>query len=218
VVAVGALAFHAAFAGPFSTGLSNRDIVKIRRLGVVSALGNTLMGRSVGITIFNNKSFKATLQNRDLDAVFSKTMMDTIVASGRISGEVALLKTEALDSGSIVDAARGEDLDAVVVMQPTEDTQFHMTGPGLTVWRTGYGQKAFTCNSMRIVVLRVTDGKEIAAASDYQCPSYSNLPFWHNTWEEFTDYERQTIYREMEVFVKHQVDETLKRLKLHAPK
>lgn len=117
-----------------------------------------------------------------------------------------------------MDAARGEDFDAVVVMQPTVDTQFHMTGPGLTVWRTEYGQKAFTCNSMRIVVLRVTDSKEIPAASYYQCPSYSNLPFWHNTWEEFTDDERQTIYREMEVFVKYQVDETLKRLKLHAPK
>jgi hypothetical protein len=218
IVAAGALAFHAAFAGLFSAGLGDPDIVKIRRLGVVSALGDTLMGRSVGITVFNNKSFKATLPNRNLDAVFSKTMADTIAASSKITGEVALLKTEALDAGSIVDAARGEDFDAVVVMQPTEDTQFHMTGPGLTVWRTGYGQKAFTCNSMRIVVLRVADSKELAAASDYQCPNFSNLPFWHNTWEEFTDDERQMIYREMEVFVKHQVDETLKRLKLHAPK
>ena len=218
IVAAGALASHAAFAGLFTNGLRDPDIVKIKRLGVVSALGDTLMGRSVGITLFNNKSFKATLPNRDLDAVFSKTMADTIVASGRITGEVALLKTEALDAGSIVDAARSDDFDAVVVMQPTEDTQFHMTGPGLTVWRTGYGQKAFTCNSMRIVVLRVTDSKEIAAASDYQCPNFSNLPFWHNTWEEFTDDERQMIYREMEVFVKHQVDEALKRLKLHAPK
>lgn len=218
MVAVGALVFQAAFAGPFSSGLSDPDIVKIRRLGVVSALGDTLMGRSVGITIFNNKSFKATLPNRELDAAFSRNMLDAIVASGRISGEVVLLETEALDSRSILDAARGEDLDTVVVMQPIEDTQFHMTGPGLTVWRTGYGQKAFTCNSMRIVVLRVADSKELAAASDYQCPSYSNLPFWHNTWEEFTDDERQTIYREMEVFVKRQLDETLKRLKLHAPK
>jgi hypothetical protein len=181
IVAAGALAFHAAFAGLFSTCLSDPDIVKIRRLGVVS-----------------------------LDAVFSRTMTDTIVASGRITGEAALLKTAALDSGSIMDAARGEDFDAVVVMQPTEDTQFHMTGPGLAVWRTGYGQKAFTCNSMRIVVLRVTDSKEIATASDYQCPNHSNLPFWHNTWEEFTDDERQTIYRGMEVFVKHQMDETLR--------
>jgi hypothetical protein len=79
IVAAGALAFHAAFAGLFSTGLSDPDIVKIGRLGVVSALGDTLMGRSVGITIFNSKSFKATLPNRDLDAVFFKTMTDTIV-------------------------------------------------------------------------------------------------------------------------------------------
>ena len=68
--AAGALAFHAAFAGLFSTGLGDPDVGKIRRLGVVSALGDTLMGRSVGITVFNNKSFKATIPNRDLDAVF----------------------------------------------------------------------------------------------------------------------------------------------------
>lgn len=101
-------------------------------------------------------------------------------------------------------------------MQPAEDTQFHMTGPGLTVFRTGGGQKSFTCNSMRIVVLRVADAKQIASASDYQCPSFSNLPFWHDSWQEFTDEEKGAASDAMKVFVEHQIDQTLKKLKLHA--
>jgi len=104
-----------------------------------------------------------------------------------------------------------------VVMQPAEDTQFHMTDPGLSVWRTGGGHKSFTCNSMRIVVLRVSDGKQIASASDYRCPSYSNLPFWHDSWEEFSEAEKGAVSGAMKAFVEHQIDQTLKKLKLHAP-
>ena len=47
--------------------------------------------------------------------------------------------------------------------------------------RTGYGQKAFTCNSVRIVVLRVADSKELAAASDYQCPNSSDIQYFYGT-------------------------------------
>lgn len=211
-----ALASRLSIAGILSSGISDSDASTIKRLGVISALGDTLMVRSVGLTVFNNKSFKTTLPTRDLDATFTRTMRDEIVRSGRISGEVASLATASLDTGSIIEAAREQGFDAVIVMQPAEDTQFHMTGPGLTVFRTGGGHKSFTCNSMRIVVLRVADGKKFAAASEGQCPAYSNLPFWHNTWEEYTEEERRTVFRAMEVFVNHQIDETLKRLGLHS--
>lgn len=215
--AVLALTIEPVTAGMSSSGLSDADTSSIKRLGVISALGDTLVGRSMGLTVFNNKTFKATLPNRDLDASFTTNMKTTIAASGKIRGEAGTLITPALDTESILAAAREQGFDAVVAMQPAEDTQFHMTGPGLTVFRTGGGHKSFTCNSMRIVVLRVADGKQIAAASDYQCPTFFNLPFWHDSWQEFTEEEKNAVSDAMKVFVEHQIDQTLKHLKLHAP-
>lgn len=211
-----ALTVEPGTAGVFSSGLSDSDASSIKRMGVISALGDTLMGRSMGLTVFNNKTFKATLPNRDLDALFTAEMKTTIVASGKVRGDVAILITPSLETEALIAAAREQGFDAVVAMQAAEDTQFHMTGPGLTVFRTGGGQKSFTCNSMRIVVLRIADGKQIASASDYQCPSFYNLPFWHDSWEEFTEKEKGTVFDAMKVFVEHQIDQTLKKLKLHA--
>ncbi|HWX34517.1 MAG TPA: hypothetical protein VNZ53_44700 [Steroidobacteraceae bacterium] len=212
-----ALMFEPASGGILTPGLSDTDTASFKRLAVISALGDTLMGRSMGLTVFNNKTFRTTLPNRDLDDSFTNDMKSTIAASGRIKGEVAALSTASLDTESILAAARELGFDAVVVMQPAEDTQFHMTDPGLSVWRTGGGHKSFTCNSMRIVVLRVSDGKQIASASDYRCPSYSNLPFWHDSWEEFSEAEKGAVSGAMKAFVEHQIDQTLKKLKLHAP-
>src|ERR1700690_785225 len=138
-------------AGLFSSGVSDADLSAIKRMGVISALGDTLMVRSQGLTVFNNTTFKGTLPNRDLDAFFAKDLKSIIVASGRIKGDVSILNTRALDTESIVSAAREQGFDTVVLMKPAEDTQFHMTGPGLTVWRTGGGHKSFTCNSMQVV-------------------------------------------------------------------
>jgi hypothetical protein len=212
-----ALAFEPVTAGIFSSGLSGSDASSIKRLGVISALGDTLTGRSVGLTVFNNKTFKATLPNRDLDESFTAHMKTTIAASGSFRGEVEALITTALDAESIVTAAREKGFDAVVAMKPAEDTQFHMTGPGLTVFRTGGGHKSFTCNTMQIVVLRVTDGKQIATASDYQCPAYSNLPFWHDSWEGYSEEEKVAVLNAMKVFVEHQIDQALKKLIMHTP-
>jgi hypothetical protein len=216
LVALIALTLEPVTAGMFSSGLSDVDLASIKRMGVISALGDTLMGRSIGITVFNNKSFKATLPNRDFDELFTAQMKTTIAASGKVRGGVATLITPSSETESLIAAAREQGFDAVVAMQPAEDTQFHMTGPGLTVFRTGGGQKSFTCNSMRIVVLRVADGKQISSASDYQCPSFSNLPFWHDSWQEFSDEEKGAVSDAMKVFVEHQIDQTLKKLKLHA--
>jgi hypothetical protein len=217
VAVIFGFACHQASAGIFSSGLTEADIASFKRVAVISALGDTLMGRSIGLTVFNNKSFKTTLPNRDLDDSFTAEMKSTIIASGRIKGEVAALATTSLDSESILAAAREQGFDAVLLMQPAEDTQFHMNDPGLSVWRTGGGQKSFTCNSMRIAVLRVSDAKQLASASDYHCPSFSNLPFWHNSWEEYTDEQQATVFTAMKAFVSHQIDEALKKLKLHAP-
>ena len=46
---------------------------------------------------------------------------------------------------------------------------------------------------------------------------FFNLPFWHDSWQEFTEEEKNAVSDAMKVFVEHQIDQTLKHLKLHAP-
>ena len=110
--AVLALTIEPVTAGMSSSGLSDADTSSIKRLGVISALGDTLVGRSMGLTVFNNKTFKATLPNRDLDASFTTNMKTTIAASGKIRGKAGTLITPALDTESILAAAREQGFDA----------------------------------------------------------------------------------------------------------
>jgi hypothetical protein len=91
LIAVIALTVEPVNAGMFSSGLSDGEAASIKRMGVISALGDTLMGRSIGLTVFNNKTFKATLPNRDLDELFTAQMKTTIAASGKVKGDVAIL-------------------------------------------------------------------------------------------------------------------------------
>ena len=56
--AVLALTIEPVTAGMSSSGLSDADTSSIKRLGVISALGDTLVGRSMGLTVFNNKTFR----------------------------------------------------------------------------------------------------------------------------------------------------------------
>lgn len=98
LIAVIALTVEPVTAGMFSSGLSDADAASIKRMGVISALGDTLMGRSMGLTVFNNKTFKATLPNRELDELFTAQMKTTIVASGKVRGDVAILVTPSLET------------------------------------------------------------------------------------------------------------------------
>ena len=58
----------ATYAGLFTTALSTEDASQLKRVAVVSVVGDTLRARQVGLTVFGNKSFDASKPDWALDA------------------------------------------------------------------------------------------------------------------------------------------------------
>ena len=50
-----------AMAGLFTTALSPDDALQLKHVAVVSVLGDTLHAREIGLTVFQNKSFDASV-------------------------------------------------------------------------------------------------------------------------------------------------------------
>jgi hypothetical protein len=69
-----------AYAGLFTTALSTDEASKLTRVAVVSVLGDTLRARQVGLTVFGNKSFEASIPNWPLDAGVRALMQERIIA------------------------------------------------------------------------------------------------------------------------------------------
>lgn len=103
-------------------------------------------------------------------------------------------------------------------MSPVKDTQFHMIGPSLTHLQTRHRQKGSICNCPRIYVLRVADGTSIDGTfDDGQCPAFPNVPFCHDRLEQYSESERQVIYKAMEQFVGQQLHTAHSRLQFTPP-
>ncbi len=81
------------FAGIFDSPLSDNDAKQIRKLAVVSTLGDGFRGQTEGLTVFQNKSFVANAAGWGLDKAIATQLSDSIVAYGKIVGEVAPLQS-----------------------------------------------------------------------------------------------------------------------------
>jgi hypothetical protein len=74
--------------------------------GLADGMWQRALKLAAEAAVFNNKTFKATLPNRDLDGLFTAQMKTTIAASGKVKGDVAILITPALEIESPIAAAR----------------------------------------------------------------------------------------------------------------
>jgi hypothetical protein len=218
ITVVTVLASTPAWAGLFSTALADSDARGIRRLAVVSALGDTVHGRLVGLTAFQNKSFDGAAPDWGLDTTVAARLRDSILASGRVPGEVTPLVAPSSETKKIIAFAKDQGFDAVLVLHPQEDPNDRSIGPGPTLSRRqilGHA-KSQACNGMSVYIYHIADDKEIGHANAYSCPNgYAALP-WHDNWLEFTDEERRVVLDALQIFIEQQIDAALVTLKLQA--
>lgn len=205
------------FAGIFDSPLSDNDAKQIRKLAVVSTLGDGFRGQTEGLTVFQNKSFVANAAGWGLDKAIATQLSDSIVAYGKIVGEVAPLPVPASAKKAIIAAARDQGFDSVLALQPQEDPHDRLIGPGPTlVHRKAPGFSAHTdpCNGMSVYMYRTADEKQIAHVIAYSCPNRFHALPWHDTWEEYSDVEKQTTLEAIQAFVSEQGETALAALHL----
>jgi hypothetical protein len=218
IVAMIGLASAPASAGLFTTALSDADAHQIKRLAVVSTLGDIVHGQVEGLTAFQNKSFTAPAPDWGLDAAVTKLLQEDIVASGRIDGEITPLEVPSPKTSAIIAAAREQGFDAVLALQPQEDPHDRLVGPGPTLLHRklpGFPAKTIACNGMSVYMYRTVDRREIGHAIAFSCPNNYSTIVWHDSWGEFSEEEKHVALDALKAFVEQQADEALVTLKMH---
>jgi len=209
----------AAYAGLFTTALSAVDASQLKRVAVVSVLGDTLRARQVGLTAFGNKSFDAPIPDWALDADVRALIQEQIIASGTIKGVVEPLVASTSDRKVILALAREGSFDAVVAALPEEDAndRFLAPGPG-TMYKSALGLNQLrACDGMVVRIWRVSDGKQIGYSHPDQCTRLPIAAVWHDKWIDYTDAEKHTTLELIQSFVHQQITMALSDLRLLAP-
>jgi hypothetical protein len=188
--------------------LAPEDAAQIKRLAVVSVLGDKLRIAKAGVIVFQNKSFDVPVPDWGLDAHIRSYMQERIVASGRINGNVESLVVPKSDKTAILDLARQQGFDAVIGAMPERGPppqgQFVGYSPTVLFWG---GMGPYACDGMAIYIWRVSDGKEIGLSQPIQCDFSRPLDrvTWHSSWGEFTEAEKQKCVESVKNFVEEQI-------------
>ena len=211
VIAAIALASTSAFGGLFSTALSDADAKQIKRLALVSALGDTLHGRQVGLTVFQNRSFDAVVPNWGLDAAVTSQMKEAIVASGKIAGEIVPLDVSPPDIKTLLATARAQGFDAVLAVLPEANVHDSSIVPGAILLRRKLPgvDRVYPCNGMVLRMSRVSDGRQIGFAVPSACSDMPKALVWHDAWADFTADEKRVTLDAVKSYIHQQVGTAL---------
>jgi hypothetical protein len=211
-VAMTMLAGASALAGPFTTTLSDTDAKQIKRLALVSTLGDTLHARQVGLTAFQNKSFDARVATWNLDVSVTTKLKERIIANSKISGDIESLIPSSSDKKAILDAARDKGFDAVLVIRGEGNVHDSSIVPGPILLRRKLPgvDKLYTCNGMALHMYRVSDGRRIGFAVPSACSDSPNVSLvWHEAWLDFTPDEQRRTLDALQSYIHQQVGSAL---------
>jgi hypothetical protein len=206
-----------AFAGLFSSGVSADDVRQIKRFAIVSVTGDTVHGKTVGLTVFQNKSFDALVPDWHFDAAVSRDLAEHIVAGGKIGGETTSLVTTSTKQNDIIREARAQGFDAVLVVLPEENVHDRSLGSGVTLLHRKIPgvDKVHPCIVGAVRVFRVSDWKQIGAHVLEPCSYARNTLVWHDTWEAFSDEEKQATLAALQEHALERLRLALLELKLN---
>jgi hypothetical protein len=205
-----------AFAGLFSTSVSPEDAHQIKRLAVVSTMGDTVHGKIVGLMVFQNKSFDASIPGWNLDATMTKDLVEHIVAAAKIGGEAVPLSTSSAKESEILGEASTQGFDAVLVVAPQENVHDRSLGAGMTLLHRKLPgvDKVHPCTLVAVRVFRVSDGKQIGFAVPDPCIYARNTLVWHDTWDAFSDEEKKATLAALQKYSLERLRSALVSLKL----
>jgi hypothetical protein len=205
-----------AFASWINVGLSAEEAHQIKRFAVVSSLRDEIHGRLIGLTIFQSKAFDASVPGWNLDDTVTKTLIEQIVAGGKMGGEVIALAIPSSKKSEILSEARKQGIDAVLVVIPEQSVPDRaIVGGVMLVRQKRLGvDRVYPCAGMVVRVWRVSDGKQIGFTAPDPCDFEQSSPHWHDKWEDFSDEEKQATLTSLGDFVGQRLKTALIRLKL----
>lgn len=199
-----------------SVALDPRDDAGIRRLAVVSLLGDSIDGISDGLSALQRRYMHATPE-WGLDRTLGKFAAERIAASGKFRGATVevlqVADVEAIsrrdrrrpvDPAKLARYARDRGYDAVLAILPEESLVHPEAVAGVSI-RQGQilgGSISSACVALALRVLRTDSGAEIAHATPVPCAVHASPIAWHASWD---DYSLEQASATLQVLRRHAV-------------
>jgi hypothetical protein len=215
-----------AISGCVSLHVPDEDLDKTKRIGVISILGETFHGISIGTTVFNNTFFSATVPEWGINKYAASTVVALLRENARFeSGEMdhAGLDWEIADeSRQRWEAAEKQGFDKLIIIRPRIFLgNYSFFKPSFGLFERSMFGLGFRCVYMgyRIGVYDVATGKQIAAGGDGEdesCNKFGrdNQFTFKKSFKDYTPEEKQAMRQRLEAKISKSLRHLLEQLQL----
>lgn len=189
--------------------VSEEDASSMHKVGVVSALGDTFNGISIGTTVFANAHFSAQVPEWNIDDFASSTALAILQENGKFQSALLLhpnFRAQQLsaDKARLVwELAQEQGFDTLVVLWPSVSTNFPFFIPGY-----GYFERSFLGLENRClyagyivetynVAARKRTAWEWGGEMPCQFGSEMNIPYLEK-FDDYSDSDKQLMRKAIE--------------------
>lgn len=205
-------------------GLAKADLEASKKVAVVSLLGRSFHGVHVGMTVFGNTAYDASVPEWNIDGMAEQTIVSHLVQTGSRSAVVlqhdadlgarlerSLSFMHGYNYQEIVDLAKTQGAETLILVQPVryDNAPFHKPGYGFFE-RTFFGSSRRCVYSLFIVYAFSTNsGKKVGWEWGFPCASGETELEWKDSFDKYSEKEIQLLRRKTEEGVKQNVMKAL---------
>lgn len=193
------LAFPLALAAQ-DVALDPRNAAGIRRLAVVSLIGDSIDGIADGLSTLQRRYLHATPE-WGLDRTLERFAAERVAASGKFRGttvevlqvaDVAAMsrrdRRRPIDPAKLTRYARDKGYDAVLAILPEESLDHPEAVAGVSIRQRQVvgGSISSACVALALRVMRTDDDAEIAHVTPAPCAVHASPIAWHASWDDYS--------------------------------
>lgn len=205
--------------------VAEEDIGKTKRIGVVSILGETFYGVSIGMTVFNNTYFSASVPEWHLDAFAASAATDLLRSNTRFESRemdrtgLSIDQVRPNDSKPMWEAAEKQGFDTLVILRPGVSDNHTFFKPGFGLFERSMFGSAKRCVYAAYIVdiYDVSKRKPIAWewGGGMPCQLGSDNQFtFKGSFNDYSSEEKQAMRRRLEARMSESLRYSLEKLLL----
>jgi hypothetical protein len=196
------LAFTALTSCALPGKIKSTEMNAVRKIAVVSELGNTFKGSFTATTIIGNKNFKADVSDWQVDAVLVETAISTLQRTGRTAFALPASDVKP-DIQQQLESARVNGADSLILVSPSRyDNQADFPeGYGLHRRKIFHIDKTCVYSLFTVKIYNTTTGKPIGWTWSFpvshgtiSCTEGADI-VWKDDFSKFTVEERKNLRR-----------------------
>jgi hypothetical protein len=222
------IAVLTAFLAGCAGTVSKEELARINRAGVVSMLGSTFHGISIGTTVFNNEYFSSEVPEWQVDDITVENALSMLRASNRFKSaafdrsrvNLAGFKFRA-EEKALWDEVRRQGFDTLIVLEPQRSDNAPFFRPGYGLFERSIFRQGSRCVYAAYVVrvYEVPSGSLIGAkwgggdSEPCQIGSDNDFPF-RTSFDAYTEEEIRALRERVLARISYTLHVSLKELAL----